>query len=104
VSAAPTDIAYARTDRVLHVTYDNGKIFRLPAALLRTESPSAEVQGHGPSTKKIVSGKENVSIERMEPVGNYAVRLVFDDGHDSGLFTWTYLYDLGTKYEGEKHA
>ncbi len=104
MSAAPIDIAYARAARILIVTFEDGKIYRLPATLLRTQSPSAEVQGHGARTKKIVLGKENVNIVRMEPVGNYAVRLIFDDGHDSGLFTWSYLSELGAKREGETHA
>jgi DUF971 family protein len=91
----PTDIQYSKSTRLLTVTFDTGEIIHVPAALLRTESPSAEVQGHGPSTKRIVTGKENVQIIRMEPVGTYAVRLVFDDGHDSGLYTWAYLRELG---------
>jgi DUF971 family protein len=90
----PTDIQYSKSSRVLTVTFDTGDAIRLPATLLRTESPSAEVQGHGPSTKRLVTGKENVHITRLEPVGTYAVRLVFDDGHDSGLYTWAYLREL----------
>jgi DUF971 family protein len=90
----PTDIQYSKSSRVLTVTFDTGEAIQLPAELLRTESPSAEVQGHGPSTKRLVTGKENVQITRLEPVGTYAVRLVFDDGHDSGLYTWAYLQEL----------
>jgi DUF971 family protein len=90
----PTDIQYSKSSRVLTVTFDTGEAIQLPATLLRTESPSAEVQGHGPSTKRLVTGKENVQITRLEPVGTYAVRLVFDDGHDSGLYTWAYLRKL----------
>jgi DUF971 family protein len=90
----PTDIQYSKSSRVLTVTFDTGDAIQLPATLLRTESPSAEVQGHGPSTKRLVTGKENVQITRLEPVGTYAVRLVFDDGHDSGLYTWAYLREL----------
>ncbi len=96
MSVVATDIAYSRDSRLLRVTFDTGETLALPATLLRTQSPSAEVQGHGARTKQVVTGKENVSIVRMEPVGHYAVRLVFDDGHDSGLFTWAYLYELGT--------
>ena len=78
------------------MSFDDGARFRLPAELLRVESPSAEVQGHGPSQKKTVPGKANVAIVALEPVGNYAVRIVFDDGHDTGLYTWDTLYRLGT--------
>jgi DUF971 family protein len=77
------------------VTFEDGTKFALPAEYLRVESPSAEVQGHGASTKVTVAGKKNVAIARIEQVGRYAVRLVFDDGHDTGLFTWDYLHQLG---------
>jgi DUF971 family protein len=90
----PTDLAYSKSARTLTVTFDTGDIISLPAELLRVESPSAEVQGHGPATKRTVTGKQDVRILRMEPVGSYAVRLVFDDGHDSGLYTWAYLREL----------
>jgi DUF971 family protein len=90
----PTDIAYKKETRLLTVTYDTGEIVTLPATVLRTESPSAEVQGHHPSQKTTVTGKENVSITDIQPVGNYAVRLIFDDGHQTGLYTWDYLYGL----------
>ncbi len=97
MSAFPTDIIYSKSTRTLTVTYDDGAVITLPAEKLRVNSPSAEVQGHGgPATRQTINGKEFVSILRMEPVGTYAVRLVFDDGHDSGLYTWTYLRDLGT--------
>ena len=75
--------------------FDDGKRYSIPFETLRVESPSAEVQGHGPGEKRLVTGKENVLVTDAEPVGRYAVRLVFDDGHDSGLFTWDYLYALG---------
>jgi DUF971 family protein len=81
------------------VTFEDGRRFELPAEYLRVESPSAEVQGHGPGQKVIVGGRRHVGITRIEPVGSYAVRLVFDDLHDSGLYTWDYLYELG-----EDHA
>lgn len=90
----PTDIAYKKETRLLTVTYDTGEIVALPATVLRTESPSAEVQGHHPSQKITVTGKENVSITDIQPVGNYAVRLIFDDGHQTGIYTWDYLYGL----------
>ncbi len=92
----PTNLEYSKSARVLTVTYDDGVVISLPAELLRVESPSAEVQGHGgPATKQKITGKELVQIVRLEPVGSYAVRLVFDDGHDSGLYTWGYLRELG---------
>lgn len=91
----PTEIRLKKSERVLHITFDNGETLKLPAQLLRVESPSAEVQGHAPSQKVIVTGKENVAITQVEPVGHYAVRLIFDDGHKTGLYTWDYLYKLG---------
>jgi DUF971 family protein len=84
------------TDRnMLTVTFEGGARYALAAQYLRVESPSAEVQGHGDGPKQIVIGKENVKIARLEPVGNYAVRIVFDDGHDTGLYSWDYLAELG---------
>jgi DUF971 family protein len=94
----PTDIRWHRKSRVLEVAFPNGQRFRLPAEYLRVFSPSAEVQGHGPDQAKLVAGKRLVTIARLEPVGRYALRLVFDDGHDSGLYTWQYLYELGQNY------
>lgn len=91
----PTELRLKKSARVLEVDFDDGASFALPAELLRVESPSAEVQGHGSGQKKTVPGKRQVGIERAEPVGTYAVRLVFSDGHDSGLFTWDYLRELG---------
>lgn len=91
----PTSIKLKKAERILEVIFDDGASFRLAAELLRVESPSAEVQGHGASQKKTVPGKTNVAIVAVEPVGNYAVRLVFDDGHDTGLYTWETLYRLG---------
>ena len=95
----PTGLKLKKSERILEVRFDDGAHFRLPAELLRVESPSAEVQGHGPSQKKTVPGKANVAIVALEPVGNYAVRIVFDDGHDTGLYTWDTLYRLGTDAE-----
>jgi len=88
-------LRFSKSDRALHVAFDDGQQFDIPFETLRVESPSAEVQGHGPGQKKTVTGKENVLVTAAEPVGRYAVRLVFDDGHDSGIFTWDYLYALG---------
>lgn len=89
----PTEIRLRKSAGVLAVTFDNGEAFELPFEYLRVFSPSAEVRGHG--TEILQVGKENVKIKGIEPVGSYAVRLVFDDGHDTGLYSWTVLYDLG---------
>ena len=91
----PTEIRLDRAARVLHVTFDDGVRYSLPAEYLRVESPSAEVQGHGPNQKTILGGKQHIGIGAVEPVGHYAVRLVFDDGHDTGLYSWDELYRLG---------
>jgi DUF971 family protein len=91
----PTELRLDSAKTNLAIAFDNGQRFTLPAEYLRVESPSAEVQGHGAGQKQIVTGKESVKIDRLEPVGNYAVRLCFDDGHDTGLFTWDYLHELG---------
>ena len=91
----PTEIRLAPDKRTLTVLFDSGERFALPAEYLRVESPSAEVQGHRPAEKITVEGKQDVAITAIEPVGNYAVRLVFDDGHDTGLYAWDYLHELG---------
>jgi DUF971 family protein len=91
----PTDITLHRASHVLEVAFDSGESFRLPAEYLRVHSPSAEVQGHGPGQRVLVPGKQHVNIDAVEPVGNYAVLLRFDDGHATGLFSWTVLYELG---------
>ena len=93
----PTAIQLADEGRTLKVTFESGESFALPAEFLRVSSPSAEVQGHDPSQKITVPGKKNVLIAGVEPVGAYAVRLVFGDGHASGIFTWEYLFDLGAR-------
>ena len=92
--AWPTDIVVTNNGRSLEVSFDDGKRIRLAAERLRVESPSAEVQGHSPSQKRTVTGKESVAIVAIEPVGNYAIKIVFDDGHDTGLYTWDYLRKL----------
>ena len=97
--AWPTELKVDKDKRVLTVTFDDGRSFMLPAELLRVLSPSAEVQGHSPEQRVTVGGKKNVGIVRLEPVGNYAVRIVFDDGHDTGLFVWAYLRELGENRE-----
>ena len=84
-----------RQSRLLEVSFDDGSRFELPFEYLRVYSPSAEVKGHGPGQEVLVLGKERVGIVAIEPVGQYAVKLVFDDGHDTGLYTWKYLHELG---------
>jgi DUF971 family protein len=95
----PTEIRLRRDEKVLEVDFDNGVTFRYPAELLRVESPSAEVQGHGPKQKQLVPGRAHVGIIGVEPVGNYAVRILFDDLHDTGIYSWRYLYELGERQQ-----
>lgn len=95
----PTELKLDKDKRVLSVTFDDGAQFALPAELLRVLSPSAEVQGHSPEQRVTVPGKKNVRIVQMEPVGTYAVRITFDDGHNTGLYMWDYLRDLGENQE-----
>ena len=95
----PTELRVAKDRRALTVTFDTGERFEMSAELLRVESPSAEVQGHDPSQKKIIPGKRNVEILKVEPVGNYAVRLVFDDMHDTGIYSWDAFYRIGSRAE-----
>ena len=100
----PTEIRLRRAERVLEVVFDDGSRFSLPAEYLRVESPSAEVQGHAPGQRKVVPGKRGVAITAVEPVGRYAVRLVFDDGHDTGLYSWDVLHALGREQEARWRA
>ena len=93
----PTEIRLIRAERLLEVAFDDGSRFRLPAEYLRVESPSAEVQGHGPGQKVLVAGRSEVGILRLEPVGHYAIRIAFDDLHDSGIYSWDYLHKLGVE-------
>lgn len=95
----PTELRLDKDKRILTVSFDDGKSFTIPAELLRVLSPSAEVQGHSPEQRVTVGGKRNVGIARLEPVGNYAVRIVFTDGHDTGLYVWEYLRELGEEKE-----
>ncbi len=95
----PTELRLKRAEKLLEIAFEDGAQFRLPAEYLRVESPSAEVQGHGPGQKQLVAGRADVGIARIEPVGHYAVRIVFDDGHDTGIFSWTYLHELGREQE-----
>jgi DUF971 family protein len=91
---APTELRVSKDRRLLTVSFP-GRRYELPAEMLRVLSPSAEVQGHSPEQRVTVPGKRNVAISKVEPVGNYAVRIVFDDFHDTGIFTWNYLRELG---------
>ena len=91
----PVEIRLRKAEKRLDVAFDDGRSFSYPAELLRVESPSAEVQGHGASQKQVVSGRRHVGILGLEQVGNYAVRIRFDDLHDSGIFSWQYLRELG---------
>jgi len=95
----PTEIRVKRDEKLLEVDFEDGKTFRLPAELLRVESPSADVQGHGPDQKKIVAGRRHVGILGVEPVGNYAIQINFDDLHDTGIFSWDTLYDFGVRQD-----
>jgi len=95
----PTELRLLQAERRLHISFADGTSFDLSCEYLRVNSPSAEVKGHGPGQEVLQVGKKNVNISDIEPVGNYAVRLVFDDGHDTGLYTWAYLFRLGTEYE-----
>jgi DUF971 family protein len=102
--AWPTEVKHLKDEKTLVVSFDDGVTFRYPAEYLRVESPSAEVQGHSPSQKQLVPGRRHVGIMKMEPVGNYAVRIDFDDLHDTGIFSWQYLYRLGVEYEDRWQA
>lgn len=95
----PTDMTLHRQSRALEIVFDDGFRKQLPCEYLRVFSPSAEVRGHGPGQEVLVIGKEKVNIERIDPVGNYAVRLVFDDGHDTGIYSWEQLYALAAQFE-----
>jgi DUF971 family protein len=97
--AWPEELKLADGGRSLAVRFDSGETFTYAAEFLRVESPSAEVKGHAPDQAVIVPGKRNVRISRLSPVGNYAVRIVFDDGHDTGLYSWSYLMTLGREHD-----
>lgn len=98
-SPQPTDLTLHQTSRVLEVSFDDGRTFRLPFELLRVYSPSAEVQGHGPGQEVLQTGKREVTIVDISQVGHYAVQPVFSDGHESGIFTWSFLHHLGSQQE-----
>jgi DUF971 family protein len=95
----PTDIILHQRSRVLEIAFDDGKRFELSCEYLRVNSPSAEVRGHGTGQEVLQTGKRDVNITAIEPVGNYAIKLVFSDGHDTGLYSWDYLYSLGADHD-----
>lgn len=95
----PTDITVHQQSRVLEIGFSDGRSFRIPFELMRVYSPSAEVQGHGPGQEVLQTGKRDVVLTALEPVGNYAVQPSFDDGHESGIFSWDYLYWLGSQQD-----
>lgn len=98
-TALPTEIKLHQKSRLLEIVFSDGKRFELPCEFLRVYSPSAEVRGHGPGQEVLQVGKRNVEITDIQPVGSYAVQLVFSDGHDSGLYSWDYLYELGVNQD-----
>lgn len=95
----PVEIRLKQADKALEIDFEGGESFRLPAEYLRVESPSAEVQGHGPGQRQLISGRRHVGILGIDPVGNYAIRIRFDDLHDSGIYSWSYLHELGREQE-----
>jgi len=95
----PTDIRLIRAENLLTITFSDGTTTSLPAEYLRIESPSAEVQGHSQAEKKLIPGKRHIAITAIEPIGNYAIRLTFSDGHDTGIFSWDILHRLGQEYQ-----
>ena len=95
VTVQPTEIKLHQKSRILEITFADGRNFRLPCEFLRVYSPSAEVRGHGPGQEVLQAGKKDVTIEKIEPVGHYAVQLTFSDGHDTGIYSWDLLYDYG---------
>lgn len=95
----PTNINLHQKSRVLEISFESGDTFKLPCEYLRVYSPSAEVRGHGPGQEVLQVGKEDVNIEKIEPVGNYAIQLYFDDGHSTGIYSWETLYSLGANYD-----
>ena len=98
-SPRPTDIKLHQISRVLEMDFDDGVKFKLPCEYLRVYSPSAEVRGHGPGQETLQTGKEQVNVVGIEPVGLYALKLSFSDGHDTGLYSWDYLYELGARQD-----
>jgi DUF971 family protein len=99
MAVQPTEIKLHQASRVLEIAFDDGRRFRLPYEFLRVHSPSAEVRGHGPGQETLQTGKRDVTIANVEPIGHYALRPTFSDGHDSGIYSWEYLYDLGVRQD-----
>lgn len=97
VTPQPTDLTLHQSSRVLEISFDDGKTFRIPFELMRVYSPSADVMGHGPGQETLQTGKRDVVIDRIEMVGHYGMQPTFSDGHDTGIFTWQYLYRLGAE-------
>jgi DUF971 family protein len=95
----PTEIVLHQRSRILEVSFNDGNVYRLPCEFLRVYSPSAEVRGHGPGQEVLQVGKQDVNIDKIEPVGSYGVRLIFTDGHDTGLYSWEYLQELGANQD-----
>lgn len=98
-AVTPTEIKLHQLSRILELTFEDGHVYKLPYEFLRVYSPSAEVRGHGPGQETLQVGKREVTIKEVEPVGNYAIRPVFSDGHDSGIYSWDYLADLGARQD-----
>jgi DUF971 family protein len=98
-SPRPTDITLHQQSNMLDITFDDGSRYSMPVEYLRVYSPSAEVRGHGPGQEVLQVGKRNVSVKAIEPIGMYAVKFVFSDGHDTGIYSWDYLRELGTKHD-----
>ena len=99
----PTEITLHQQSKVLEIAFEDGSRYKLPFEFLRVYSPSAEVRGHGPGQETLQVGKRNVLLTEIEPAGSYAIKLIFDDGHDSGLYTWEYLYELGKYHDAMWH-
>jgi DUF971 family protein len=100
----PSELLFKRAEKRLQVSFDDGCVFEIPFELLRVESPSAEVRGHGGAALPAIPGKENVNVNDAAPVGRYAVRISFDDGHDTGLYSWDFLYSLGKNVDARMAA
>jgi DUF971 family protein len=99
INTHPTEIKLHQVSNIIEISFDDGSVFKLPSEYLRVYTPSAEALGHGPGQEILQTGKEDVAIKEIKPIGNYAIALVFSDGHDSGIYTWDLLYKLGADYQ-----